>query len=315
MIFIVSRVIEACTEDVISWLKHYKHNFIRVNATDTVDIIDISTQNKEFKIVLSINDRFQIDLSSVTAYWYRRGDLNLFQFESQKNKIHHYFQTYLTKEISVVQSLIYKELEKKFHINKRIDNETNKLINLIYASDCGLKIPNFSIKTTTNKEEELTQNYITKAFYHGGFRVGNEYEVTGKTERIEQLYQSRFPSFLQVEIDKKYEIRTFYIMGELYSIAIFSQQNEKTKVDFRNYDAVKPNRLVPFTIAPVLAKKIDAFMKLSGLNCGSLDFIYTPEGEFYFLEVNPIGQFQQVSIPGNYYLEKIIAEKLIHAHG
>lgn len=29
-------------------------------------------------------------------------------------------------------------------------------------------------------------------------------------------------------------------------MAIFSQQNEKTKIDFRNYDYSRPNRVVPY---------------------------------------------------------------------
>jgi hypothetical protein len=40
--------------------------------------------------------------------------------------------------------------------------------------------------------------------------------------------------------------------------------------------------------------------------------IVTPEKKYVFLEVNPIGQFNQVSIPCNYFLEKKIADYLLH---
>mgnify|MGYP003653909829 CR=1 FL=1 len=48
------------------------------------------------------------------------------------------------------------------------------------------------------------------------------------------------------------------------------------------------------------------------LNCGSFDIIYTPSGEYYFLEVNPVGQFQWLSYNCNYFIEKLIAEGLIN---
>ena len=47
-----------------------------------------------------------------------------------------------------------------------------------------------------------------------------------------------------------------------------------------------------------------------GLKSGSIDMIYSTDNIYYFLEVNPVGQFYQVSFPANYYLEKEIAKTL-----
>lgn len=46
------------------------------------------------------------------------------------------------------------------------------------------------------------------------------------------------------------------------------------------------------------------------LNCGSIDMILGNDGLYYFLEVNPVGQFGMVSGPCNYYLERKIANFL-----
>ena len=59
-----------------------------------------------------------------------------------------------------------------------------------------------------------------------------------------------------------------------------------------------------------IAEKIRKFMNLVNMNSGSLDVILTPSGEYVFLEVNPVGQFWQVSYPCNYNLEKKVAEYL-----
>jgi glutathione synthase/RimK-type ligase-like ATP-grasp enzyme len=52
-------------------------------------------------------------------------------------------------------------------------------------------------------------------------------------------------------------------------------------------------------------------MRSVGLNTGSMDVIRAKKGEYYFLEVNPVGQYGASSHHGNYYLEKRIAEWLI----
>jgi hypothetical protein len=51
-----------------------------------------------------------------------------------------------------------------------------------------------------------------------------------------------FPSLIQEEIDKDYEVRIFYFFGELYSMAILSQNDPSTEIDFRNYNHSKLSR-------------------------------------------------------------------------
>jgi D-alanine-D-alanine ligase-like ATP-grasp enzyme len=94
-------------------------------------------------------------------------------------------------------------------------------------------------------------------------------------------------------------------------MAIFSQANEKTRIDFRHYDREKPNRTVPYILPEAIEDKLLQFMNELKLASGSIDMLVDQQYNYYFLEVNPIGQFSQVSLPCNYYLEKKIAEYLI----
>ena len=54
-------------------------------------------------------------------------------------------------------------------------------------------------------------------------------------------------------------------------------------------------------------------MERTGLITGSLDFILTPSGEYVFLEVNPSGQYDMISKPCNYHLDKAIATFLYNS--
>jgi D-alanine-D-alanine ligase-like ATP-grasp enzyme len=94
-------------------------------------------------------------------------------------------------------------------------------------------------------------------------------------------------------------------------MAIFSQMDDKTNTDFRKYNIKKPNRNIPFQLPKSIEKKLWQFMQELELNTGSIDIVVDKSNNYYFLEVNPIGQFGMVSFPCNYLLEKKVAEHLI----
>jgi glutathione synthase/RimK-type ligase-like ATP-grasp enzyme len=93
-------------------------------------------------------------------------------------------------------------------------------------------------------------------------------------------------------------------------MAIFSQGDNKTSLDFRRYNRSFENRKVPFQLPEIIEEKLNGLFNALNLNCGSIDLIFTSNDEYLFLEINPVGQFGMVSFPCNYHLEKIIAEYL-----
>ena len=115
----------------------------------------------------------------------------------------------------------------------------------------------------------------------------------------------------QEYIEKLYEIRAFYLDGNFYCSAIMSQNDSRTKVDFRNYNIEKPNRTPSYKLPIDLEEKISQLMACLNLNSGSIDLLVDVSGNYIFLEVNPIGQFGQVSKPCNYFLEMEVAKHLM----
>ncbi|MCO5279552.1 MAG: hypothetical protein M9931_00690 [Chitinophagales bacterium] len=90
----------------------------------------------------------------------------------------------------------------------------------------------------------------------------------------------------------------------------FSQLDPNTSLDYRKYNLNNPNRTVPYYLPKEIQDKIFCLLQKINLNFGVIDLILTEEGEYYFLEVNPVGQFGFVSKHGNYYIEKEIANYL-----
>ena len=131
----------------------------------------------------------------------------------------------------------------------------------------------------------------------------------------EKLSESFFPSLFQTKIEKAYEIRVIYLGGKFYPMMIFSQANDMTKVDMRKYDYIRPNKRCPYKLPHEIEQKLEMFMNRLGFRYGAIDLIRGKDGQYYFLECNPNGQFNDVSALCNFNIENKIAGMLIKGNG
>lgn len=315
MILIISSETDESTNDVINWIKYFEKEFVRINAEDKLNVsVEITNNEQRLKLY---NNEFSVDLDSVLSYWYRRGDI---KFEVAKNdwvdkfKFRSNILYNLNNENKVVASLFHNELLKKKCIGSRLNVETNKLINLIEAKHVGLDIPDTLIlnkKTSLfdlwNRSKMLVSKAISETI-HLISDTGIIQAYTGEVEKNDGDF--KYLSLFQQKIEKQYEIRVFYLEKEIYAMAIFSQEDKKTSIDYRRYNLKKPNRTVPYILPVEIKKKIKLFMRNIGQNSGSIDMIVDKNNNYLFLEVNPVGQFGMLSTTCNYNIEKKIAKYL-----
>lgn len=219
------------------------------------------------------------------------------------------------KKVSDYLNIIF-EVKKINQIPKLQSSYVNKLFNLYLAKSIGLLIPDSIVTNSIDEVQEFQRQYqkiLTKPIFEAPtyqkddkvFIFKNDLLNASKIEFSDDIV---FPSLIQRYIDKKYEIRSFYLFGKFYSMAIFSQNDKQTSIDFRNYNSKKPNRRVPYLLPVDIEEKLRTFMEKLDLNTGSFDIIKATDDKYYFLEVNPVGQFGMVSYPCNYFLE----EKMIN---
>ncbi|MCX2575958.1 grasp-with-spasm system ATP-grasp peptide maturase [Pedobacter sandarakinus] len=321
MILILSDERDQTTIDVISWLRFYKKDFLRINLEDSFDFSDIEIEDQNVKINFK-SKQLEFDFSKISSYWYRRGKLNFNRPIITPQKVSG-LQTsakiFLDREYTAISEFIYSQLESKRSIGKINQNLTNKITNLIYAQKAGLKVPH--TKIITAKKDLIAffsknRPLLTKTITQSGFSFSNdEIKFEGLSSLFTQENLDVTPSFFsptlfQSFIDKAYELRVFYLDGVCYTSAIFSQNDERTRVDFRDYNFEKPNRTPPYKLPSDIENSIVKFMDSVDMRTGSLDILVSKNKEYVFLEVNPIGQFRQVSYPCNYYLEKRVADYL-----
>lgn len=247
-------------------------------------------------------------------FWYRRGIIQ------KEINVAHFFQ----REWNTVQSFLHFSLEKNAQFclgSYASEMNNNKLTNLRIASNNGLDTPQYDIITSKeallkfkNKFDKIVVKpaWNLSSFIQNGVNYNTKNTVLSVSTEFTNISASFLPSFVQEYIDKKYELRVFFLRGKFYSMAIFSQLDEQTKLDYRNYNRKKPNRAVPYQLPVAIEEKLRSFMKEVELDTGSIDIMFGTDNKYYFLEVNPVGQFEWLNENCNYYIEKEIANSLMY---
>lgn len=324
MILILSQGnLEETTNSVIDWLNYYNAPYKRINGSDlNPTSYNLEVHNNSTEIL-----NLGFDPKDVKVVWYRRwGDFPDFEtinidsdlpFSQSLNK-------YLYGEYHSLSHSFFNMFNHAYWLSYPSNRQKDdKIKALKYAQLRNIKIPNtyiLSDKSSLLKAHEEVQNdLITKSIYNVNKITTNDKRYMQYTQLvnkkiIDQLPEIFFPSLFQANIEKVYELRVFYLDKKFYSMAIFSQNDNQTKVDFRKYNFDRPNRTVPYKLPLDLEKKLILLMDDLNLETGSIDIIKSTDGEYIFLEVNPIGQFGMVSFPCNYNLERTLAEYLIKKH-
>lgn len=230
-------------------------------------------------------------------------------------------------ELRTLRGLLIHLFEKVQWLgHPKFSTAVDKLTMLKLAGEHGLDIPATFVSSDGEELRRFAAEHsevITKTMTDGiflvkpsasaewGFDVVTTYTTIPPRDIIESLQANVFPTLLQECLHKKYEIRSFYLEGEIYSTAMFSQAVSQMKTDYHRYQYRTPARMVPYQLPDSVQERVRSLMREANLDTGSIDFVRTTDDRTVFLEVNPNGQFSAYSIACNYFLEKRVAEVLL----
>ncbi len=328
MILILSREsAEITTDVVIDWLDHYQIAYFRLNGEDLVNgkclvdfYIDPAKSKWVFKIIY---EDISIHSDTIKAVWFRRSfdwDIET-RFWNSTTCIDEYkflqeLNNYHQMEIRTVYNHIERVLDDRYWLSRPSKSGSNKFRTLEIAKQIGFNIPDSIITNNLpglKKFVNSHKNCITKPSRDGTLIQGNDFGISTMTNAVDKDILATdakdffTPSFFQSEIKKDYEIRVIYLENQIFSVGIFSQANEKTKLDYRNYDTKNPNRLQLIDLPKEVLHNIKELMSHLQLNFGSIDIIKDVYGGYYFLEINPVGQFLGISNILGLGIERTIA--------
>lgn len=297
MILIVSSKDDYTADYLILELKSRKVDFVRLNTEDFPSSIDMTLFRSEASAsgVLSIGAN-RVETYKIRSVWYRRPKPSVpapvIQDEAAKNFI-------ISESSAAIQGL-WRTLDTFWvsHPDK-IRTAESKVYQLALAQQIGLSIPPTLITTSADEARAFFECYsrdvIYKPLEHSRIyrdnQVGLIFTSLVNEQSSKQFQNVKFaPTLLQKRIPKRIEIRVTVVGKRVFATEIHSQAHLSAIVDWRRVD---PRNLVhmPHALPTEIENKCVYLVQMLGLQFGALDFIVTPDDEYYFLEINPNGQW------------------------
>jgi len=151
---------------------------------------------------------------------------------------------------------------------------------------------------------------------HGFARRENTVTVA-PTKRIDQQFLSGFddyapaPMIYQREIPKLFDIRATVVRDKVFATAIYSQDHPETEVDWRLWDVSAFDlRHKAIQLPDSIAHRCRAITHHFGLKYSAIDLVKGTDNEFYFLELNPNGQWAWIERKVGYPIRDAIIDCL-----
>ena len=296
MILIISDINDVHTIKVESYLDNDSIKYIRFNVdVESLKSTLVRYDEKEWEIDCT-NGCF--NTSEIKVVWNRRTYVELLLDEVDNNDPG--FKIWKGEWNKTLLG-IYSSLESKKWLNFYRDAyyAENKYRQYIVAKNLKMKTPSFVcsndkdfLTKSFNENREKVLKFMNQDFYKikdGDYK--GIYVNKIKVKDLDKFQKSgENPVILQDYITKKFEVR-YTVVGQNHLVCrIDSQLSSVANVDWRRYDlANTPHSIIapPIDVRDNVVK----FMKEFNLNYGALDFIVSKEDEWYFLELNSMGQF------------------------
>jgi hypothetical protein len=318
MILIVSVQTDEITNATCRYLNLYKIDYVRINAYENVIVRKIEIYESKVNFIIEHYGR-AFCLSEIDFVWYRNGYLFNGFIENLRNSIgeekdvlnFHY------DEISILNYFLFSLFEGSKMLGSFSNGIPNKIMMLQSAMSIGFNVPYTFISTLPNEISlAFNKRIVVKPLKDfRGIRTGNLMFNPYTAELLEEDLkysenETIFPALFQELIKPLFEVKCFVFYGKVFSIAIF-RSVKSFKQDWRSQDEFQDtNRYVPYTLQePEKGMLLNLFRK-NKLNTGTADFIVSDSYKFYFLEINPAGQYFFINRIGNYNIEKHLAKKL-----
>lgn len=300
MLLIVTNKSDITTDYLILKLQERDIPFVRLNTEDYLKKyqITISVEKSSIKSYIEFENNLIFNTKDFKGiYFHQPVKPNL------KNEVVKSDLKYAERESLETLRSLWRIIDPELWVNhpKYLWAANNKIEQLKVANILGLDIPPTLVSTIP---EQISNFYndnceiIGKAVKHGFYKYKNKVHIAN-TQKIEKKFikeisnYANVPMMFQKLIKKKFDIRVTIINGEIFPTQIHSQDHKETITDWRVWDMIDDLNLKHSIcqLPSSLSKKLTKLTKYFNLKYSAIDLIQTPDDQYYFLELNPNGQW------------------------
>lgn len=287
---IVSSSIDFSTDLVCYRLLNGNKHFYRLNRDEFIKHeIEVNLQKEYMKIIID-GKIYVADFKKLRGIYFRAP---VFLRTQSKRELTLDEQLERNQWSSFLRNLIV--FRNAVWINNPVDvyRAENKIYQLCIAKECGLKIPHTQVANTFNIDINADEDYVVKSLDTALFydlKNNKEmftYSNVVKGKELKEYSLKQAPVFIQEFLNPKVDCRVTYIDGNKFPVWIKKNGTgiygdwrfQKDKLDY-----------IPFKLPEDTEFAIDELMRKLQLNFGGIDLAYVG-GEYYFIEVNPTGEW------------------------
>lgn len=301
---IISSTIDYATDFICLEFEKRNCKFLRINRDKFADYqIVYNVSNESMRVVIGEND-YLITNEDLKAVFFRAP---VFYRESGR-ALSLEEQLYRSQWSSFIRNLIVFDNAKWINHPVNTYRAENKMLQLKTAKDVGLDIPNTTVAnivTGSIKSGKYAIKAIDTPFFHDQGDELFTYTTVISDEDFPNIELSNAPVFIQECLENKIDIRVTFIGDKLYAAMILEDGKgiegdwRKTKKDKLQY--------IPIDLPVNIELKIKTYMKKLGLDFGGVDLALC-DGKYYFIEVNPTGEWSWLMKSTGYDLDKSIVD-------
>ncbi|MEK3820321.1 ATP-grasp domain-containing protein [Cytobacillus sp. FSL W8-0315] len=285
---IISSKLDFTTDYICLELERRRLKYLRLNRDEFRNYEIIFNLNDLTLQVKIENKIYSLSEDTLKAIYYRAP---IFLRDIYQPDIDVEEQLYRSQWTAFIRNLTI--FEKVKWVNNPISTfkAENKLLQLKYAARTGFEIPRTLVTNSNNLNINPLENYIVKTIDTALLRTENKeafiYSSVVKGSEVLDSYISTSPLVLQDYIHPKVDVRVTVIGDKVYPVKI-EKDGEGIDGDWRleKYNI----SYIPFNLPQKIEQYCVEVVKALDLAFGGIDLIES-EGKYYFIEVNPTGEW------------------------
>lgn len=306
---IVSSTIDFSTDLVCYQLMEDNEKFYRLNRDEFLKHKIIVDLQKKVMIISIDGEEYEAQFEKLKGIFFRAP---VFLRTQSKKELSVQEQLERNQWSSFLRNLIIFKNANWINYPVSTYSAENKIYQLYSAEECGLSIPLTYISNYADFNLGFDKKYIVKSLDTALFYdMENNKEmftysnvVTGA--ELQEYDLTSAPIFIQEFLNPKIDCRVTYVQGKLFPVKIL-QNGQGMYGDWR----MRKEELeyIPFQLPTYVESAIHKLMKKLELNFGGIDLAIVA-GEYYFIEVNPTGEWGWLEVKTGVNISKTIKRAL-----
>lgn len=303
---VVSSTIDYSSDLICYELERRGQSYLRINR-DRFSQYEIIHSSEEKNLKISINNQlYRITPEHLQSVYFRAP---VFLRTGKPYSLEE--QLYRSQWSAFIRNLIIFDKAKWLNHPVSIYQAENKMFQLKTAREHGLDVPVTFVGNAIPQEINLDRRYIVKSldtalFYENGQEMFTYANIVSGHELMTSKIQFA-PVIIQECLEEKTDIRVTVIDNQIFAVSILKKglqiegdwrQTPPEELSYRQID-----------LPSDIKEKILSLMKGIKLLFGGIDLALV-NGKYYFIEVNPTGEWGWLASTTNLPIDKAIVDCL-----